>query len=112
MADDRQIIAEETGALRGAPPVTTAERDAAVDAAARAGVTDAAMLQVPRRHGETARGAQTHAATLDALRQSALDVLDDSAKTAGGSRVGLYLLTGVLLTSLVIALMWLGSHGA
>ncbi|MDO8587744.1 MAG: hypothetical protein Q7T82_11965 [Armatimonadota bacterium] len=75
-------------------PLAAAERDAAATEAARA-------------HGETARIAQAQAVTLDTLRRAASDRADREAQEGGRSRFGFYLVTGILLVALVMAVMWL-----
>jgi len=47
------------------------------------------------------------ASTLDTLRRSASDKADRDALEGGRPRFGFYLVTGILLAALAVAVMWL-----
>lgn len=58
-------------------------------------------------HDLRVQNAMAQAATLDTLRRAASDKADRDALEGGSSRFGFYLVTGILLATLVVTLVWL-----
>lgn len=106
MSDDK-LTPKEADEVLDVAVDASIERDVAINAAARATVNEAAAREDARAQGADARDAKGQAAQMDTLRRVANSRANQEAQSAETSRFGLYLLIGIIMAGLLVAVVWM-----
>ncbi len=108
--DNRPITPEEANALHAKAAGAAIERDVAIIVAARASANEATAKEAASIQSVAARSAEVQASEMNTLRHVANARADQEAQSAETSRFGFYLLTGIILSAVVVVVIWLATR--